>query len=328
MIGAADAARMWGGTAAEAQARWAGARAALLAARERRPRPHRDEKVLACWNGLMIAALARGERVLADASLGLRAVRAATFAWEQLRDPATGAMRRHLSAGAAAGEGQLDDHAAMAHGFLELWSATQDPVWLARAAGLTRVQVERFWDHADGAFFESPAGDPGVLVRMKDGYDGAEMAGNSLAAGNLVRLAALDPEGPWSVWRDRVLDYHARRLSESPWAMPRMLVAMEAAAHAGRQVVIAGGTADERGALLAVARAGFRPFDEIVVVDDATREALAPHAPFAASLRPASGHATAFVCVDRACRLPVTAPEALASQLDEACPPGAATEIA
>jgi hypothetical protein len=323
-----DTARTFAMTPGEALTRLAKACATLLEARARRIRPHRDEKILASWNGLMIAAFAHGARVLGDAALAERAARAAEFAWTRLLDHASGALHRHFSAGAAAGEGQLDDHACMARALLELYATTFEPRWLERAARLTEVQITRFWDDADGAFFESPAGDASVRVRMKDGFDGAELAGNSVAAGNLARLAALQPDGPWRVKLDRLLDYHARRLSESPWAMPQMLIAMDLAAHPARHVVIAGEPSRERDALLAAARRGFRPFDQVVVVDEAARAALSARAPFAASLQAVGAAATAYVCVDHACRLPVTDPAALAAQLDETAPPGATTESA
>ncbi len=318
----AETAQRFGLDPADAAARLERAKAALLAVRETRPRPHRDEKVLASWNGLAIAALARAGRVLGDASMIADAARAAAFVWDALRGP-DGALRRHWSAGAAAGEGQLDDHAYVARGLVGLWASTHDAAWLAKAAELTRAMIARFADPAEGGggFFDSPDADPaspaGVLVRMKDGFDGAELAGNSVAALNLARLDALQPGGEWSVPLARTVDYHARRLAGAPWAMPVMLVAMEAAAHPARHVVIAGEASPERDALLAVARRGFRPFDDVVVVDEGSRAALAPLAPFAASLHPRDGRATAYVCVDRACRLPVTEPDALAEQLKE-----------
>jgi hypothetical protein len=307
----------------EIEARLASARGKLLAVRGTRPRPLRDDKVIAAWNGLAIAACARGARVLGDAALAQAAERAAAFVWARLRDESSGALRRRWRDGEAAGEGQLDDYAYVVRGLLELYRTTFEPRWLERAMALTETQNARFWDDEDGAFFESPAGDESVRVRMKDGFDGAEMAGNSVAAENLVRLAALTGREDWGVKSGRVLGYHRRRLSGNAWAMPQMLVAMDLAAHPSRHVVVAGEPSPERDALLAAARARFRPFDDLVVVDDASRDSLARLAPFAASLRPVAGRATGFVCIDRACRLPVTEPEAFAAQLDDFAPAGA-----
>jgi uncharacterized protein YyaL (SSP411 family) len=311
---------------ADAERRLESVRETLLAARARRPRPLLDDKVIASWNGLAIAAMARGARVLGDPSLAADAARAATFVWERLRDPASGVLWRRWRDGEAAAAGQLDDHAAMARGMLELYGTTFDPVWLERAALLARVMLERFWDDALGAFRDSPAGDASVRVRMIDGHDGAEPAGNSLAVLVLLRLAALLGDPDWDVRARRALDYHARRMAGSAWAMPYLLVAVALAARPPRHIVIAGEPSPEREEMLAVVRGRFRPFDEVLVADEATRAALAKVAPFTAALRPIDDAPTAYVCVDRACRLPVTDPAALAAQLDEPAPAGAATE--
>ena len=109
--------------------------------------------------------------------------------------PRQGLARRWRDKAARAG--QLDDHAYFALGFIDLYGATFDPVWLERAVAVTEEQIARFWDAKDGGFFESPAGDPNVRVRMKDDFDGAEMAGNSIAALNLLALAALLDRDDW-----------------------------------------------------------------------------------------------------------------------------------
>ncbi|HTR97014.1 MAG TPA: thioredoxin domain-containing protein [Candidatus Acidoferrales bacterium] len=323
----AATARVFGLSEADAATRIERARATLLARRSQRPRPGRDDKVLAGWNGLMIAALARGARVLGEARWHEAASRAATFVWRELRDPATGALMRRWRDGEAAGEGQLDDHANLARATLELFAATHDPLWLERAAALTSAQIERFWDEEHGAFFESPAADPHLKVRMKDAHDGAEPAANSVAASNLVRLSALLERHEWRTRAQRLLDYFARRIAGAAWAMPQMLVAMEHAARSRRHVVVAGEDGEDRRALLAVANRGFRPFDEWVVVDGGSRAALARLAPFTASLPPRNGRACAYVCVDGACRLPMTEPAALEAELNPAAP-RAATEPA
>src|SRR5204863_4973035 len=140
-------------------------------------------------------AFARGARVLGDDALRARAVRAAEFAWTRLWDEKHGTLRRRWRDGEAAGEGQLDDYAYLALGCLDLYQADHAARWLARATRLTEVMVARFWDGKDGGFWESPPGDASIRVRMKDGFDGAEMAGNSIAALELAPLARLLDRG-------------------------------------------------------------------------------------------------------------------------------------
>ena len=305
----------------QAEQRLAAARATLLAARGERVRPHRDDKVITAWNALMIAAFAHGARVLGDASLAHDAERAFAFVWTRLRDARTGALLRRWRDDDAAGEGQLDDHAYLAHAALELYAATHQVQWLARALQITTVMLARFWDDQDGACFESPGGDPHVRVRMKDGFDGAELAGNSVAAMNLLRLAGLLERGDLREHADRTLHYYARRLAGNAYAMPRMLCAMDVGSHAARHVVIAGEPGADRDALIAVFRGAYRPFDELLVVDAAARPQLAQLAAFAASLQPVDHKPTAFACLDHSCQLPVTQSVAFAAQLGQAVPP-------
>ncbi len=300
------------------------ARTQLLAVRSQRVRPHLDDKVLTAWNGLMIAALAHGARVLREPEWATRASRAADFVWEHLHEPGNapeGALLRRWRLGEAAGAGQLDDHAYYARACLELHAATYEPRWLQRSLAVTKTMLARFWDDASGACFESPAGDPHVRVRMKDGFDGAEMAGNSVAAEVLVRLAGLTGDAGLTAKAEATFAYHARRLAGNAWAMPRLLVALDLFIHAPRHVVIVGDrTAVDTQELLAVVaeHAGFS--DEMLVVEEAARSLWQELAPFAAELPQVDGRATAYVCMDRACRLPVTTAAALAEQLQEPVP--------
>ncbi|HET7225169.1 MAG TPA: thioredoxin domain-containing protein [Candidatus Eisenbacteria bacterium] len=301
----------------EVAARLAAARATLLAARARRVRPHRDDKVIAAWNGLMISAFARGAGVLDDEALAARASQAAEFAWERLRDPASGALNRRWRDGEAAGDGQLDDHADLATGFLDLFAATSEPRWLARAAALAEQLVARFRDPDEGGWFESPEGDPSIKVRMKNGFDGAELAGNSVAAELLARLGRLLDRHDWQAEAERTFDAYARRLNGGAMAMPRMLSAMLLAETPARDIVIAGdpAAADTRAMRRAV-EARFLPGALAVVRDPARAAALGELLPWVAPLAPRAGRATAYVCVDHVCQLPITDSTALAAALD------------
>jgi len=303
----------------EASRRLERARPVLLERRAQRVRPHRDDKVIAAWNGLMISAFARGARVLGDPALEQRARRAADFVWARLWDARARTLARRWRDGEAAGQGQLDDYANLALGFTDLYAAGHDPADLERAIALTGAMVERFYDESGGGFWESPAGDASIRVRMKDGYDGAEIGGNSIAALDLLTLGRLLDRRAWLEKAERTFDYYTRRLADSPAAMPAMLAAMDAAREPAHHVVIAGeaDAADTR-ALLAALDRRFRPNDLPLLVNPGTRERLAKLAPFAAALGPQAGRATAYLCENYACRLPTTDPQAFAAQLDQA----------
>ncbi len=303
---------------ADAAQRLEAARAKLLAARSQRVHPHLDDKVLVAWNGLMISAFARGGRVLGDPELTRRAVRAAEFVWTHLYDAQRGAMQRRWRDGEAAEAGQLDDYAYYTLGCTDLYEATLEPRWLERAVAVTEAQIGRFWDAGHGGFFESPAGDPGIRIRIKDGFDGAEIAGNSIATGNLARLGRLLDREDWLTKATQSFNYFATRLAAGAAAMPQMLVAMDLERATPRHVVVAGaaGRADTRAMIDAFNRR-FLPHDFLLFVDGGTRQKdLARLAGFVEPLVLKDGKATAYVCVNYACKLPTTDASTFTAQLD------------
>jgi uncharacterized protein len=163
------------------------ARERLLAARGRRVRPHRDDKVLADWNGLMVAALAKGAAVFSEPRYAQEAARAAGFVLETLRDGAGQPLHRWRD-GEAACPAVIDDYAALAWGCLELHGATGESRWLEEARRLVDALGERFGDGAGGLFFSSP--DPLLPLRQVIVTDAALPAGAAVAAEVLARLGA------------------------------------------------------------------------------------------------------------------------------------------
>jgi uncharacterized protein YyaL (SSP411 family) len=265
----------------------------------------------------MISAFARGARVLGDAGLRERAERAAMFVWMRMRDAATGELARRYRDGEAGGKGQLSDYAFYAMGLVDLYRASLEPVWLERAIAVTEAQQARFRDEAQGGWFESPPDDPHLPLRMKDDHDGAEISGSSIAAANLLTLGDLLDRRDWREWAARALAVHAARLSAQPLAMPMMLVAISRGSRPPRHVVIAG-RLDDPGtrAMIRVFDARHAP-DDLLLLVDPDRPGIERLAPFAAGLGSRDGRATAYVCVDYACRLPVTSVDEFMVQLAE-----------
>ena len=185
------------------------ARASLFAVRERRPRPHLDDKVLTAWNGLMIAAFARAARVLAGSATAPRylaaARRAAGFIKQTLWVESGQRLLRRYRDGEAAIDGYAEDYAYLIHGLLELFQADGDPAWLEWATTLQSVQDRLFWDDADAGWFSTTGNDPSVLLRLKEDYDGAEPAAGSVSVLNLLTLESLVGGGAWIKKAERTL---------------------------------------------------------------------------------------------------------------------------
>jgi hypothetical protein len=303
--------------------RLARARGRMFEAREARPRPHLDDKVLAAWNGLMIAALARASRVCWSAEYLHAARGAASFVRGRLWDPTSRVLSRRYRAGEVAVDGYADDYAYVIWGALELFSADGDPGWLAWAIDLQRRQDELFWDANGGGWYSTTGADPSVLVRMRDEYDGAEPAASSVGVGNLQVLAHITGDSVWRARAEQTLAAFADRMTRMGRGVPMMLAGL-AAHHAGSQQIILVGPrgAAELGRLAAVASSHYTPFaTHLIVEPGAHQDALVKLAPGLAGLDMIDGHSAAYVCRDFVCLQPATTPEALELALS----PGIAT---
>jgi uncharacterized protein YyaL (SSP411 family) len=293
------------------------ARLALFAARLSRPRPHLDDKVLAAWNGLMIAAFARGARVLRAPGFGLEdtaagllatAQRAAHFLRDQLWDGERNVLWRRFRDGDAAVEGYAEDYAAAAFGLLELFQADGNPEWLAWADRLQSILDERFYDPIDGGWFSTTGADTSVLVRSKEDYDGAEPSATALALLNLQVLTHLRPDAARQARIAQSIARFGTRLGEYARAVPLVLTALVAEeAGVGQLVVVDPDdtrTAGDR--LRAAAAAFYRPFLVEVPVSPRTRGAITEALPLIGALPPVSGQAALYLCADFTCQAPVT----------------------
>jgi hypothetical protein len=310
-------ARRFGEDAAGVLARLEAARQQMFAARAARPRPHLDDKILTAWNGLMIAAFARGARVLGRADWLAAAVKAASFLRSRLWDAQSRTLLRRHRAGESAIPGYADDYANTVWGLLELFQSGGDVQWLEWAADLQRRQDELFWDESGGGWFSTTGHDASVLLRLKEDYDGAEPAATSVGAGNLLVLAHLTGDGGWRARLDDVFGAFADRLASGGRAAPLMMAALSAY-HAGvQQLVIVGPRGDAGTAALAAVAAGrYLPFAVTAVIDpDADLRRLGELAPALAAMTMKDGRPTAYWCRDFVCQAPTTDPRELERML-------------
>ncbi|MBI4227291.1 MAG: thioredoxin domain-containing protein [Candidatus Omnitrophica bacterium] len=297
------------------------ARRALFDARAARPRPHLDDKVLTDWNGLMLASLAYGARVLDEPRYRAAAERAAQFLLTRMvrRD---GRLLHRYRDGEVAILGMHDDYAFLIHGLVELYQATFEPRYLAEAQRLTAAMLDLFWDEAGGGFFLTGRDAEPLLVRPKTFYDGAIPAGNSVAALELLRLGRVTGAAAWEARARRLLQVAAAAMGRSPTASPQMLIALDFAVGPSQEVVIAGPPGDPKTqAMVRAVSAAFLP-NAVLIFHPPGRagQAIEAVAPWVAPQGMTQGRPTAYVCSNDACQQPVTDADALRQQLASATP--------
>jgi uncharacterized protein YyaL (SSP411 family) len=295
------------------------ARIELLAARDRRPQPNRDDKVLAGWNGLAIAALAEAATAFDAAGEAGRAstyraaaIGAARVCVDGLLD-GDGHLWRSWKDGRATGSGVLEDYACLAEGLLALYEATFDEHWFRVARSLADAILERFADPA-GGFFDTASDHEVLITRPKDLQDNAVPSGNAMAVTALLRLAALTGVARYRDAAERALRLVADVAPRHPTFFGQWLVALDLALAEVDEVAIVGDPAlAETGELLRVVGSGFRPHQVVALSAEPSTSAIE----LLEDRLLVGGHSTAYVCHGFACLLPVTNPAALAGLLDQ-----------
>ncbi len=291
--------------AAEERDRFDGVRRTLLDARSERTRPARDDKVVAAWNGLAVAALAEAGVILDEPDL-VEAARAAArlLVTVHLVD---GRLRR-VSRGGRAGApgGVLEDYACVADGLLALFSVTGEAQWYDVAAELVGVIETHFADGRDG--FYDTADDAEILVkRPQDPADNAAPSGQAMTLTALVGLQGLTGDTSRAERAQRLVSRLAGLAERAPRFAGQTLTAMEAMADGPRQVAIVGAADDPaRSALVTAAHRLAHP-GQVVAVGDGERAVV----PLLEDRPLVHGRPTAYACHDFVCDLPVTDPAAL-----------------
>lgn len=282
----------------------------LFDAREHRPRPHLDDKILASWNGLMISAYAKAARILDDPRYLEMASSAARFVTTTMVNPGDGTLYRRYRDGEARFSGNLEDYACVASGLIDLYEACFDLHWLDEAVALTSKQIEIFRDRNNGGFFDAPGTDPTVIVRTKEEYDGAEPTGNSVAALNLLRLASYAGREEWRGLAEGTIASFGSRLDSMPEALPQMLAALIMDLSPPTEIVIAGSPeADDTRAALREVHSHFLPNAVLFLADAGPgQRKLASMLPFIGGMGMLNHAATMFLCENFSCRLPTSDP--------------------
>ncbi len=288
----------------EIRRRVGGAKQKLFAARENRVHPGKDDKVLADWNGLMIAALAKGAQAFDEPAYADAACKAADFILSRMRTE-DGRLYHRYREGEPVVKAFLDDHAFLAWGLIELYEATFKVSYLRAALEITDKMMEHFWDKENHGLYFTAEDAEELILRKKEIYDGAVPSGNSVAMLNLLRLGRMTANAGFEEKAAQIGRAFSRTIWQAPMAYTQMMVALDFALGPTSEVVIAGDAgAEDTKAMLAALRRGFIP-GKVVILRPGDPE-ITGLAEYAKDLTSIEGRSTAYVCRNYSCRRPVT----------------------
>ncbi|MCI0417088.1 thioredoxin domain-containing protein [bacterium] len=283
------------------------ARKKLFQVREARVHPLKDDKILADWNGLMIASFAKAAAALAEPKYAEAASRSANFILNKMRKQDGSLIHRYRS-GEAALQAHVDDYAFLVYGLIELYQTTFEISFLKNAIELNDHMLRHFWDEpAGGFFFTSDTGEQ-MLVRTKEVYDGAVPSGNSVAYFNLLRLGRITANPELERKAEQLERAFAGQIGHLPSAYTQFLIGLDFRIGPAYEVVVAGRpeTGDTAEMLVALQKVFaprkvlvFRPEQEGI-------PEISRFAPYTVPQKSIDGKAAAYICQNYVCNLPTT----------------------
>ena len=300
-------------TVEELQTQLRNARAVLFAAREKRIKPGRDEKILTAWNGLMLASFAEAAAILNRADYLEAAKNNARFVLDNLRRD--GLLLRTYKDGHAKLNAYLEDYAFFIDGLVCLYESTGEIQWLEEACALTVTMLDEFWDNDDGGFFYTGRSHETLIVRSKDFFDNATPAGNSVAADVLLKIGLLTDNSDYQRRAATIFRMTANSLQRYPSGFGRLLCALDFYLGTPLELAVVGSRDDaETQKLLAEIWTPYLP-NKVLAQTEPNDPKGAAISPLLRDRTQLDGKPTAFVCEHFTCQKPVNSPAELANQL-------------
>jgi uncharacterized protein YyaL (SSP411 family) len=284
----------------------------LLDARNRRIRPAIDTKIITSWNSLMISAFAVGYQILRDGRFLDAATRAAHFILKHLKKDRV--LLRRYRDGEASIPGTLEDYAFLIAALLDLYEANFDPQWLREAFLLNDRMIKLFWDNAGGGFFFNQTGKTELPASIKEAYDGPIPSGNSIAARNLLRCAALTNNEELRIRAKDVFIAFGEQLEQNPLEHAQMLCALDFYLSSPMHVVIAGHSIEDVQAFAAEINHHFMPTHVVALAPSGDNDLL-DLIPLIKEKVAIQGKPTVYICENYTCKAPITALEELKRSL-------------
>lgn len=279
-------------------------RTKLFEYREKRIHPYKDDKILTSWNGLMIAAMAIGGRVLGSEKYTLASENAGDFILSKLVREDGRLLARYRD-GEAAFPAYVDDYAFLIWGLIELYETTYKPQYLKKAIKLNDDLLKYFWDDENGGLFLYGSDSEQLITRPKEIYDGATPSGNSVATLNFLRLARLTGQHELEEKAAQQFLLFGSSVQRMARGYAFFLTAMLFAWSKSKEVVLVGNDFKDTESMVDIIRQDFRPFTLSMFYSDQHKD-LKELAPFVENYKTVEGKTTAYICENFACQAPIT----------------------
>ncbi|MGD9344937.1 MAG: thioredoxin domain-containing protein, partial [Candidatus Aminicenantes bacterium] len=284
----------------------------LFQIREKRKHPLKDDKILADWNGLMIAALGKAARAFNRTDYYEAADKASDFILGSMRQR-DGTLFHRYRNGESKISAYADDYAYLIWGQLELYEASFQEKHLHTALDLNEIFIRHFWDESKGAFFFTSDTSDTLFLRQKESYDGATPSSNSVAMMNLLRLSRMTGRSAYEEKAAQLSEFFSGNVSSHPSAYTQMLCAIDMALGPSYEIVIAGDAEDkETQTIIRTIQEEFVPNAVLIYIPEAQdNPAIYKLAPFTRQYGGLKGSAAAYVCSNFTCQQPTSDPEKL-----------------
>ncbi|HHW30256.1 MAG TPA: thioredoxin domain-containing protein [Clostridiaceae bacterium] len=279
----------------------------LFIHREKRIHPHKDDKILTSWNGLMIAAFAIGGRILGNESYTQAAEKAASFIFSKLIREDGRLMARYRN-GDTAHLAYVDDYAFLVWALIELYETTYNPFYLKKALELNDNMLSLFWDDDGGGLFLYGSDGEELIVRPKEIYDGATPSGNSVATFNFLRLARLTGRPDLEEKAQRQFRTFASYINSAGSGHAFMLIALLFSLAGSKEVIIVDGknsSESDKKAIFDVIQQKFMPFTTTIFYSQDNKD-ITDIMPYLKNYFPLENKTTVYVCENFSCKKPVT----------------------
>lgn len=293
----------------------------LYLAREKRVHPHKDDKILTGWNGLMIVALAKAAKVLQEPKYAHKAERNLDFLHKHLLREDGRLLARYRD-GEAAFLGYLDDYAYLTWGLLELYEATFKTEYLEEAIHFSEEMIRLFWDEEHGGLFFTGNDAERLIIRSKEIYDGATPSGNSVAALNLVRLAKITARNDFLDKGEAILRHFSVQVAQYPFAYTQLLHALLFMLQETKEILFTGPRgADGIPEIGKMLQQVYLPEAVLIYHDENESTRMEQIAPYIGYQKSIDGKPTLYICQNYACRKPTTDYQEAIKSLKQNCIP-------